>query len=211
MTAPESERRPETPADKVSWRDHLIRRRRSREPSEIVAARQRITAHLLPLASPGIVICAYLPLPTEPLDLDLIARSVEKGAVVLVPVASPSTSLDWCRWDADLELRRSSFGIAEPAGVRLGPAAIGEADLVLVPALAVDRHGHRLGRGGGHYDRSLALLPQDSDGGFGPARRTPRLIAVVFDDEVVDDLPHDALDRPVTEVVTPSNGIRPLG
>jgi len=98
---------------------------------------------------------------------------------------------------------------------------------VLVPALAVDSTGVRLGRGGGHYDRSLALLSPsegaagedgDEDSGTCPdgassggdenSGRRPRLIAVVFDDELVPQLPRDAHDIPVTDVLTPTGGVR---
>ena len=69
------------------------------------------------------------------------------------------------------------------------------ADVVVVPALAVDRGGVRLGRGGGYYDRALRHVRPDA-----------RLVALVFDDELVDALPVEPHDRRVTAVVTPSGG-----
>ena len=63
---------------------------------------------------------------------------------------------------------------------------------VLVPSLAVDRDGHRLGRGGGYYDRVLATVPR--------ARR----VAVVYDEEVVATVPHDPHDVDVAFALTPS-------
>jgi 5-formyltetrahydrofolate cyclo-ligase len=75
--------------------------------------------------------------------------------------------------------------------------------VVLVPALAVDAEGHRLGRGGGHYDRSLALRPDRGASGAGA------LIAVLFDGERVPILPFDAHDVAVDAVVTPTGGVQP--
>jgi 5-formyltetrahydrofolate cyclo-ligase len=74
----------------------------------------------------------------------------------------------------------------------LGPAAIGTAALVLVPAFAVDGAGQRLGRGGGSYDRALLRV----------AVQTP-IAALLFDGEIVDQVPIEEWDLPVTAVVTP--------
>jgi 5-formyltetrahydrofolate cyclo-ligase len=204
VTARENETDTTTPptvagVDKAGWRAELLAGRRRRSPIAIADARRRIAAHLAPLGGPGGTVCAYLPLPTEPLDPDLPAELARRGARVLVPIAARDAPLDWCAW-APGATRRGSFGIREPLGQVLGADAIADAGVILIPALAVDRRGTRLGRGGGHYDRSLA---RDDIAG--------RLIAVIFDDEVVDTLPRALLDRPVTEVVTPTGGIRRLG
>jgi 5-formyltetrahydrofolate cyclo-ligase len=87
--------------------------------------------------------------------------------------------------------------VPEPEGARLGPSALGEADVVLVPALAVDAHGNRLGKGRGYYD---AALRHASPG-------VP-VIAVLFDDEVsVAPIPREPHDVPVNGVLTPSRWI----
>jgi len=101
--------------------------------------------------------------------------------------------------------RRGALGIDEPTGPRLGPAAIADADAILVPALAVDRGGHRLGRGGGHYDRTLALLSRLR------ADPLPPRIALIYDDELLGAVPFDELDQPVTAIVTPGSGLSQLG
>lgn len=95
--------------------------------------------------------------------------------------------------------RRSAIGVLEPTGPRLGPHAVRDAAIVLVPALAVDADGFRLGRGGGFYDRTLALTDT----------RTTR-IAVIYDDELVDALPRGPHDARVTHVLTPAHGLTPL-
>jgi 5-formyltetrahydrofolate cyclo-ligase len=86
-----------------------------------------------------------------------------------------------------------------PAGERLGPDAVTEADVVLLPGLAVDGRGMRLGRGGGSYDRVLARLER--------AGARPALLVLLYDAEVVAHVPEEPHDRPVDAVVTPS-GVR---
>jgi 5-formyltetrahydrofolate cyclo-ligase len=152
------------------------------------------------------VVCAFHPLATEPLEPRLPALLARAGLRVLVPVARAGAPLDWCELTGDDDpLTPGMLGVPEPTGPRLGPTAIRTADVVLLPALAVDAAGVRLGRGGGHYDRSLALLDPDARTGG-----RPRLIAVVFDDEVVDHLPLEPHDVLVTDVVTPAAGVRPV-
>jgi 5-formyltetrahydrofolate cyclo-ligase len=92
------------------------------------------------------------------------------------------------------------FGLREPAPPWRPPVAIGAASVVLVPALAVDRRGNRLGRGAGFYDRALPL-----------ADPAARLIAVVRDDELIDEIPAEPHDIAMTHVLTPGWGVIPLG
>ncbi len=80
-----------------------------------------------------------------------------------------------------------------PSDDALGVAAIGTAALLLVPAFAVDRQGHRLGRGGGSYDRALARVPAGTV-----------VAALVFETELVERVPTDPWDRSVTAAVRPS-------
>jgi 5-formyltetrahydrofolate cyclo-ligase len=197
-------------AEKDRLRAVLIASRRSRGEAERRLARTANAEHLLVALRGVSCIAGYLPLPTEPLDQDLLDR-VAETCRVLVPVTLGPMPLDWCEYPGPVT--RGFFGIPEPTGERLGPDAIADADAVLVPALAVDKAGHRLGRGGGHYDRTLALRSRLSSVrnplGTAPADRTA-LIAVLFDGELVDTLPFDDFDRPVTAVVTPGEGVRLL-
>src|SRR5689334_14428971 len=78
------------------------------------------------------------------------------GHDVVVPVvADRAGPVDWARFDGPDALAAGPFGLWEPTGRRLGPGAVQHARLVLLPALAADRHGVRLGQGGGFYDRTL--------------------------------------------------------
>jgi 5-formyltetrahydrofolate cyclo-ligase len=123
----------------------------------------------------------------EPGSTELLAALHSRGVRVLVPVTLPDRDLDWERWTPD--------GL----GPNLGRAAIAAASLVLVPALAVAADGTRLGRGGGSYDRALARCAPGA-----------RVVALLFDGELVPRLPRDPWDRPVSDVVTPA-GWAPVG
>jgi 5-formyltetrahydrofolate cyclo-ligase len=155
--------------------------------------------------SPGLpaTVCAYWPVSAEPGSPALLDELVRRGCRVLLPVVSilagPAAPLDWAEYTGAASLRAGPLGLREPAGPRLGCAAIATAVLVLVPALAVDRHGVRLGRGGGHYDRTLPLATPG----------TP-LVAIVRDDEVLASLPVQPHDVPVTAALTPGMGLLPL-
>lgn len=198
-------------AAKTHLRVRLIASRRARDDAERRTARDANAAHLLAgLAGVGCV-AAYLPLPTEPLAVGLLDE-LATVARVLVPVVVGDAPLDWCEYP--VPLRAAALGIDEPTGPRLGPRAIGDADAILVPALAVDRSGNRLGRGGGHYDRTLELQTQALGAG---ANRSSALtlkglrIAVLFDDELLEAIPIDELDQRVDATVTPAGGLRPVG
>jgi 5-formyltetrahydrofolate cyclo-ligase len=124
---------------------------------------------------------------------------VAAGARVLLPVARDDDGtpmpLTWGAYRSDA-LVEAPFGLREPAPPHEAPHAIASASLVLVPALAVDRRGVRLGRGAGYYDRSLLLT--------GPGAR---LCAIVRDEEFVEELPGEAHDVAMTHVLTPGRGL----
>jgi 5-formyltetrahydrofolate cyclo-ligase len=120
------------------------------------------------------------------------ARPDQRG-----PLTPSGTPDQYCALDRRGPLMPGAFGLREPSGPRLGPAAIVEADLVVVPALAVDRRGVRLGRGGGSYDRALTRAVPDA-----------LIVAVLYDGELVEALPAEPHDRRVHAVVTPHGLIR---
>jgi 5-formyltetrahydrofolate cyclo-ligase len=153
------------------------------------AIRSHVLAHCVGGSVPaGSRIAAYEPLRTEPGSVELLAELAAAGYHVLVPLTLADRDLDWATWTpADL---------ADPAGSRrtsLGVGAICAAALVLVPAFAVDRAGRRLGRGGGSYDRALSRL-----------RPGTPVTALLYEDELVPEVPVEAWDVPVSAVVTPA-------
>lgn len=157
------------------------------------AAKAANTGHLLAALAGVRSVAGYLPLPSEPLAADLLDELVARGTRVLVPIAATDQPLNWADYPTATEL--GAFGIRTPIAPALGPGAVAEVEVVLVPAFGVDRRGIRLGRGGGHYDRTLESAPK------------ARLIAVLFDGELVEALPADPHDVPVHAVVMPSSGL----
>lgn len=110
----------------------------------------------------------------------------------LLPVLLADGDLDWAAYDG--ELARGRRGLLEPVGPRLGVGAIATCDVLLVPALLVDRSGNRLGKGGGSYDRALL-------------RATGLIIALLHEQEFVETVPYSDHDVPVQAVATPVGGL----
>jgi 5-formyltetrahydrofolate cyclo-ligase len=156
--------------------------------------------HLEPVVEGGTTVCAYVPVGAEPGSVELLDMLLRRSGRVLLPVArtgadkTPSP-LSWGEYRPG-SLIPGPWGLLEPPGPLLPESALAEAALVIVPALAVDRRGVRLGRGRGFYDRSLG-------------RRSPqaRLIAAVRDAEFVDELPAEPHDVPMTHALTPKRGL----
>ncbi len=188
----------------------LLAGRRELGPADRQSAAEANARHLHGIVAGTVTVCAYLPLASEPLAPTLLDELTDAGVRVLVPVVTGAAPLDWTDYSAarrsadggPLPRRPGPVGIDQLDVPLLGPAAVAMADLVLVPALAVDPAGFRLGRGGGHYDRTLALHATLTD-------RRPPLIAVLHDVEVLPAVPHDELDVPMTLLVTPTGGVRP--
>lgn len=181
-------------------RERLLAARRS--VPDVVRAQQAaaLAGHIDALAVDGATVCAYIPVGAEPGSrdmLDVLARRAER---VLLPVArttaeDDAVALRWGEYRTG-ELVAARFGLLEPPGPWLPATAVAEASVVLVPALAVDRTGARLGRGRGFYDRTLVLAAADA-----------RLIAVVRDEELLDEVPHEPHDVPMTHALTPGQGL----
>jgi 5-formyltetrahydrofolate cyclo-ligase len=116
-----------------------------------------------------------------------------RGIRVVVPVVEDDLDLDWADYGGPDAVAQTRRGVYEPLGSRLGVGAVASADVILVPGLAADERGMRLGRGGGSYDRALRRVPAG------------RLVAVLlYDDEVLPVVPTEAHDQPVTMAVTPT-------
>ncbi|WP_436845823.1 5-formyltetrahydrofolate cyclo-ligase [Streptomyces tibetensis] len=173
-----------------------------RETSTALAGR---ALELPELAGAGTV-AAYVSVGSEPGTLALLDALRARGVRVLLPVLLPDNDLDWGAYEGEGSLASVRHGgrmaLMEPVGERLGPDAVTTADAVLLPGLAVDERGMRLGRGGGSYDRVLARLER--------AGAHPALVVLLYDSEVVGHVPEEPHDRPVHAVVTPS-GVRRFG
>jgi len=161
---------------KADLRATLLARRRSLSAPARQAAAERIQA-----------------------ELAALVRRLRPAGRLLLPVLRPDLGLDWAPYRGPKSLVAAGRGMREPAGGRLGPAAIGAAGLVVVPAVAVDLRGMRLGRGGGSYDRALARV------GAGTL-----VVALLHDGELIDSVPTRDHDRPVHGAITPTGGLRVL-
>ncbi|MDC2950044.1 MULTISPECIES: 5-formyltetrahydrofolate cyclo-ligase [Streptomyces] len=158
----------------------------------------------LPELAQARTVAAYVSVGREPGTLALLDMLRARGVRVLLPALLPDNDLDWGVYEGAGSLAPVRHGggrmeLLEPAGERLGPDAVTTADVVLLPGLAVDARGMRLGRGGGSYDRVLARLER--------AGADPALVVLLYDTEVVDRVPEEPHDRPVHAAVTPS-GVR---
>lgn len=182
---------------KDAMRAAALDRRRSMTAEERTQGAEAIAAHVLaqPIVARASRIAAYVSMPSEPGTGPTIAGLLDRGVEVIVPIALENGYLDWVLLAPGMKTVKTALGIPEPVGERLGPEALASVDLVLVPALAVDHEGNRLGRGAGFYDRALADA-------------TAPLCVLLFAGEIVDDLPHDAHDIPVHMVVTPTGVFR---
>ncbi|MEV5013859.1 5-formyltetrahydrofolate cyclo-ligase [Streptomyces sp. NPDC053780] len=170
-----------------------------RESGDALAAR----ALGMPEVAGARAVAAYVSVGAEPGTLALLDALRARGVRVLLPALLPDNDLDWGEYTGTDSLARVRHGgrmdLFEPAGARLGPDAVTEADVVLLPGVAVDGRGLRLGRGGGSYDRVLARLERSGS--------RPALLVLLYDREVVAHVPAEPHDRPVDAVVTPS-GVR---
>ncbi|HEV2640924.1 MAG TPA: 5-formyltetrahydrofolate cyclo-ligase [Actinocrinis sp.] len=188
---------PDPANDKATKRSRFVNNRFTlgdHPRSEASAALARRLLAAPELAAAGVV-CAYQALGAEPDPGALLDHLAARGVRVLLPILLPDGDLDWAERAGDLV--RGRLGLLEPAGPRLGPAMVGRADCVLLPALAVSAAGARLGRGGGSYDRALA--------------RTPAPVwtcALVYDHELDADFPVEPHDQPVRAACSPSRLVR---
>lgn len=167
---------------KTRLRGELLAARRALSPEQLGVARADVVRVLMAgLLASDRVVAGYEPLRTEPGSTALLSALAASGRDVLVPVTLPDRDLSWVRWHPDPAVARPD----------LGPDALGRADLVVVPALAVARaDGARLGRGGGSYDRALR-------------RVRGRTVALLHRGELFETVPVDVHDLPVDAAVTP--------
>ena len=184
--------------DKAALRTRLLAARsgladdQRREAARLI----RDTLLSLPALQMAGTVAAYYSVGAEPDTRALVFGMWKRGTYVLLPLLRPDGDLDWASYEGPDSMVPGPRGLLEPSEPPRGPQAVARADVVLAPALAVDTAGNRLGRGGGSYDRALARV--------GPL--IP-LIALLYDDELLDRVPAEPHDTPVRAVVRPGPGI----
>ncbi|WP_448005540.1 5-formyltetrahydrofolate cyclo-ligase [Agromyces bauzanensis] len=175
-------------------RAEIRERRRNTPAHEQELATEGFTARLEELVgSTGAEsLSCYLSMPNEPNTRPFVDWAEARGIRVLFPVTREDGLLDWTVGEDETE-ELGLFGTSHPGGELLGPMAINDVDLILVPAAAIDATGMRLGWGRGYFDKTL-----------GSMGKCPPVYAVVFDSEFVEQVPREVHDQPVNGVVTPT-------
>jgi 5-formyltetrahydrofolate cyclo-ligase len=192
---------PKLAADKAELRRRLLAFRRRLEPAELAASGRSIRDAVLDLPETQMAgtVAGYWSIGAEPDTHGLLFALWKRGTYVLLPVLLPDGDLDWASYEGPDSLRPGLRGLMEPAEAVRGVSAVSSADLVLVPALAVDRSGLRLGRGGGSYDRALARV----------GAQVPT-VALLYDPELVPVVPAGPHDQRVRMVARPAAGVTRL-
>lgn len=178
---------------KRALRAELRERRRQLSERDLESSTSALSEHLIELTTQLHVesIAAYLPAIDEPNIRPYLEWALQQGIRVLTPISRNDGLLDWAVANGIDEIE-GMFGMPEPTGELLGPIAINDVDLIIVPAACVDRTGMRMGWGRGYFDRTL-----------GSMERCPPVYAVIFDNELVDTVPSEVHDKRVDGVVTP--------
>ena len=186
-------------AGKLALRDQLLTAR-GRLPVGVLAERaHQVSARLLATdeVRRAATVAAYVSVGREPGTGVLLDALREAGKRVILPLLQADNDLDWATYTGPGSLRTARRGLLEPDTPALGAEAVATADVVIVPGLAVDGAGVRLGRGGGSYDRVLGRIPV---GTF--------VCVVLNDNELLDRVPVAAHDRAVTAAVTEERLVR---
>ena len=177
---------------KEALRREIRRRKQQYTPSQLEELSEPIIARLRPLLVDARVILAYYSLPDEVCTHQLLDDLVAEGKTVLLPKVLDATTMELRLYTGPHDLAPGPFGIMEPSGSPFSPSSeIPSIDVALIPGVAFDAEGHRLGRGRGYYDRFLRTM------GTVPFVR----IGLCFDFQKVESVPSDTHDIPVDLVI----------
>jgi 5-formyltetrahydrofolate cyclo-ligase len=201
LPGPDGVNRDELNRDKAALRDRLLTARRQLTAAGRAGAGRDIRDAVLSLPETQMAgtVAAYYSIGSEPETHGLLFALWKRGTYVLLPILLPDGDLDWASYEGPDSLRPGPRYLTEPTEPPRGAGAVSSADLVLVPALAVDHSGVRLGRGGGSYDRALARVG------------TPvPTVALLYDSEFVPHVPSGAHDQRVRLIARPAGGITRL-
>lgn len=177
----------------------MLMARRGRDATEVERAGHGLEEQAAALVERvgASTVAAYLAVAAEPETGLLIDRLYAQGITVLLPLVRKGNDndLDWAAF-APGETQAGRLGLMEPTGPPLGVTAIQSAEVICCPGLGGSIEGHRLGRGGGFYDRALA-------------RALPAALRclMLYDDEVLADVPNEPHDQLVDVLVTPTRTI----
>ncbi|MDD5469372.1 MAG: 5-formyltetrahydrofolate cyclo-ligase [Candidatus Peribacteraceae bacterium] len=172
----------------IAQRITLLSPERRKEESE------SICRTLLPLIEPGMAVCGYAPLPSEPDITPLLAAFIKRGNALYLPRYENGTVV-FLRVEDLSKLVRGNQNILEPSqdAAPLGKEGI---NIVLVPGRAFDGRGNRLGRGAGGYDAWIATARENN--------KTMRCIGIAFACQLVGDVPTEPHDQRMDALALPS-------
>ena len=200
---------------KEDLRREIRRRKQQYTPAQLEELSEPIIARLRPHLVDARVVMAYYSLPDEVNTHPLLDDLVAEGKTVLLPKVLDATTMELRLYTGPHDLAPGPFGILEPSGSRYSPSSFllppssktSSIDVALIPGVAFDALGHRLGRGRGYYDRflrTMGTVPSVSSAanyrGTVPSVR-PCLIGLCFDFQKVPSVPVDPTDIPVDQVI----------
>lgn len=134
----------------------------------------------------GRCILLFYPLPDEPDITPVIKTLHEEGKTVLLPVVTGPETMEIRHYEGEQQMESGALGTSHP----IGSVYSGTIDIAVIPGVAFDRVGNRMGRGRGYYDRFLASKPDI------------HTIGVAFPFQVLDHIPHNENDHPMDEIIT---------
>jgi len=189
----------EASQEKDRLRKQLVERRMALSPQEVQEASLAVAERIRSLSEwkNAYSVLLYWPIKNEVDTRPLLTELWKRGSIALLPRCRPNQPgfMDLCACAGEEDLAAGSFNIMEPAACCATSEETGEAfvpDLALVPAVAFDAHGYRLGFGGGYYDRLLARPEMDD----------AVTIGLCYEFQRLDILPTNAWDEPVQGVCT---------
>ena len=187
---------------KEELRQQIKQLKRQFTPAQLEELSLPVLARLRPLLAEAQTIMAYYSLPDEVCTHQLIDELVAEGKTVLLPKVLDDETMELRRYTGRHDLREGAFHIMEPIGALF--TAFSTIDVALIPGVAFDAFGHRLGRGRGYYDRFLSSVGTVlSESSLKDSLRTvpTELIGLCFDFQKVPEVPVDANDIPVDLVI----------
>jgi 5-formyltetrahydrofolate cyclo-ligase len=180
--------------DKAALRRKILRKLKSQSQEEKERRNAYIREKFFSLPEFKIVqwIMFYISLSYEVDTKEMVKEALEMGKKVAIPVIIPEQKRMYASQviNPDDELTEGPYGIYQPKSEYLRPVAADKIDLVVVPAIAFDKSGNRLGHGQGYYDRFLHQLPKKT-----------AIIGLAYQFQIVEDLPHTHQDIPVSKII----------
>jgi 5-formyltetrahydrofolate cyclo-ligase len=185
-------------------RHEMRQRRTALDPRERMTASQKVAEHLLAMPELGAprAVAVYWAMRSELPLLHAVSALQRAGHQLYLPLVQDDASLRFGPWRPGAEMQPNRYGIPEPVNAPEDALVPSRLDIALVPLLAFDHRGARLGSGAGYYDRSFAFLHAVAR----PA--SPILVGVAYAFQQAPELPSEAWDVPLDAIVTEQSLMR---